>query len=389
MNGCGYVCFRCIDSCEVITLNFRRSVTIITAILCLITLILDTRTGITGASLGIDICIKTLIPSLFPFLILSTLLNSYLLGDHSIRLLRPLGRLCRIPVGSESLLLMGFLGGYPSGAQNVEHGRREQLISVSDARRMVVICNNAGPAFIFGFLGQLFEDPRYPWILWIVHIFSALLTGYLLPGGTKDGLVALNSRSIPLSVSLNRSIRTMASICGWVIIFRIIQEFLSRWILWAIPFPVRILLCGFLELTNGCLELQNLSSDGAKLLLSAFLLGFGGICVFLQTQSIAGSLSLQYYLPGKFLHGCISFLFAYGVQVLFLPDQAFHISPFIPLAVLLPILLYGSISRKIEKSIAISPDLLYNRKSCEKRRTICFFVKRSQNPAPTAFSAPN
>lgn len=84
----------------------------------MLALILDGRTAIEGARQGIGLCLRTVIPSLFPFFVLSILLTSSLLGS-SLIVLRPLGRLFGMPEGAESLLIPAFLGGYPVGAQNV------------------------------------------------------------------------------------------------------------------------------------------------------------------------------------------------------------------------------------------------------------------------------
>ena len=81
-------------------------------------LILDSKTALAGAQSGVELCIRTVIPSLFPFFLFSILLTTSLMGRR-IRILRPLCRLCRIPEGAESILIAGCLGGYPVGAQCV------------------------------------------------------------------------------------------------------------------------------------------------------------------------------------------------------------------------------------------------------------------------------
>ncbi len=82
----------------------------------MLALILDGRTAIEGARQGIELCLRTVIPSLFPFFVLSILLTSSLLGS-SLIVLRPLGRLFGMPEGAESLLIPAFLGGYPVGRE--------------------------------------------------------------------------------------------------------------------------------------------------------------------------------------------------------------------------------------------------------------------------------
>ena len=168
-------------------------------------LILDAKTALAGATEGLEICIRTVIPSLFPFFILSTLLTGNLLGTN-IRLLRPLGKICGIPNGAESVLLVGFLGGYPTGAQAVCQAWRSGGLSKNDAQRMLGFCNNAGPAFLFGMGATLFDNQALLWIIWIVQIVSALLTSALLPDRSDAKVTLPSTRSITLTQALERSV---------------------------------------------------------------------------------------------------------------------------------------------------------------------------------------
>lgn len=333
--------------------------TSIASIAGLLALILDSRTGLNSAREAINLCISTLIPSMFPFFILSILLTSSLNG-HPFLFLRPIGKLCRIPAGAESLLTLGFMGGYPSGAQNVISAWNQKSITTADARRMVVFCNNAGPAFLFGFLGTCFDKAIYPWLIWGIHITSALCIAVLLPGESKCSVSSNDASSISISQALSQSIRIIAHVCGWVILFRVILGFLDRWVFWMLPEFVKIFLSGFLEVSNGCSMLRTIISPGLRMILASAILGFGGICVYFQTHSIAGNLDLSMYLPGKVLHGCISFLLSSILQFL-LPDSDRF---FIPISLISLILLIATvfltILRKQEKPVAISDDLLYN-----------------------------
>ena len=73
-------------------------------------LIFDGKTAQSAAIAGIDLCIRMLIPALFPFLVLSVLLTSALCS-HSARWLQWFCRIIRIPKGAESLLVVSTLGG--------------------------------------------------------------------------------------------------------------------------------------------------------------------------------------------------------------------------------------------------------------------------------------
>ena len=368
-------------------MNNRKWSTVIGAI-GLLVLILDSRTGLLAAQEGLNLCIITLIPSMFPFFLLSMILTSSLAG-RSVRLLFPLGRITRIPQGAESLLAIGLLGGYPVGAQNVLSAYHQGIISQEDAQRMAVFCNNAGPAFLFGYLSTVFDHPIYPWIIWGIHIFSALIVGSIIPGGSHQAILLPESSPLTLSQSLNRALRVMGQVCGWVILFRVLIGFCERWIFWAIPYTIRITLTGLLELSNGCIMLSNLPSNGLRMVLSSTFLGFSGICVLMQTNSIAAPLKLGLYLPGKALQACISFLLAYQLQFAIPHTNPCFISPFVVGIVGIMGLSLLIFLRKKEIPVAIFHNLLYNQASCKKRRTICSSGKKLKNPVPTVLSAPN
>lgn len=288
----------------------------------MVVLIIDGKTALNGAADGIALCLQSLIPSLFPFFILSTILTSTLAGQ-SIRFLQPVAKLCRIPPACASLIAVGFLGGYPVGAQNVAMMHRKGFLSPQQASRMIVFCNNAGPSFLFGILGSMFSDPRIPWILWIIHIVSALLVGIVLPGDDDEHISILTTRKVSLPGALESALKTMALVCGWVVISKMVLAFLRRWFLWLLPNWMQILISGMLELSNGCILLKNIPNEGLRFIMAAAFLALGGICVTLQTASVTEGISMDLYFPGKLLQCCFSIAACSLLQFLFPAAEQF------------------------------------------------------------------
>ena len=149
-------------------------------IICLFLLILDSKTVILGATEGLDLCIRVLIPSMFPFLVVCPMISSKI-GTY-ISFFRPIGRLLRLPEGAEDLFLLGLLSGYPVGAAMVSQAAQSGRISKQDARRFLSFCSNAGPSFIFGIGAGLFPGIGYCAVLWLIQIISAAIVGILIPG---------------------------------------------------------------------------------------------------------------------------------------------------------------------------------------------------------------
>lgn len=276
-------------------------------------LIIDSKTAIYGAKDGIILCIGTVIPSLFPLLVISGFLCHYLSGV-SLPILQPLSRLCGIPKGSEKLLILGFLGGYPVGALNVERAELSGALNKDTAKRMLGFCNNAGPAFIFGMAGSLFKNSSVAWFLWLIHIISAILVGILLPGKTTQSCKLCKTTEVSLLGEIERSAKTMAIICCWIVLFRVVISFCKRWFFWLFPLEFQVLFTGIIELSNGVLGLISMPNQGLRFILSSVMLGLGGICVTMQTVSITGRLGTGYYFPGKLLQGLFSFILSVLVQ---------------------------------------------------------------------------
>lgn len=291
-------------------------------------LILDSATAIKAAQDGLTLCLSSVIPSIFPFLVLLGVLMPMLCGATP-RILRPLARLLHIPQGSEGIFLTGIIGGYPTGAQSVYQAWKQGQLRKDDARRMLAFCSNAGPSFLFGILGTKFTEYWMLWVLWGIHILSAITVAVILPGGCRKQSNISPAPAVTLSKSLKNAVATMGSICGWVVLFRILIAFLDRWFLWLLPPNVQIAIYGILELANGCCSADLIINDGIRFIVCSGMLAFGGLCVTMQTISVTAELGPGQYIPGKFLQALISIILSIAIQYLLFPAaQKVAISPY-------------------------------------------------------------
>lgn len=270
----------------------------------MLVLILDSKNSIAAASQGVDICIRTVIPSLFPFFVLSILLTGSMGSSFA---LVPLEKLFRAR-GCGPILITGLLGGYPVGAQAAALGYSSGQLSRAQANRLIMFCSQAGPSFLFGMAAHQFPEGKYAWLLWLVQIVSALCTARMIPAPEWGKTAKADASSITLSQSMKKAIFSMASVCGWVVLFRVILDFFRRFVFFLFPKSIIILLSGLLELTNGCLMLSEIPSVALRFLWAALMLNFGGICVMMQTSSVIGGLKLKYYIRGKLLQTLFSLL---------------------------------------------------------------------------------
>ncbi len=324
-------------------------------ILFLLVMILDSKTALSGAAQGIDLCMVTVIPSLFPFFVVSSFLTDALTGCK-IPFPNLLRKWAGIPEGAQSLFLIGLCGGYPVGAQCIARAAKSGTLTAPDGERMICFCNNAGPAFLFGIGASLFPEMWLCWLLWGIHIISALVVAFLTPKSPMHTCRTFSVSSISFPNALRSAVQSIALVCGWVIVMRTIIAFCAHWFLWLLPSNCQLLLVGLLEMTNGCVNLKALSSVGQKMQIFSVFLGFGGLCVLLQTRSALASSQLRgkFYFPGKVTQAAISYLLCVFLQPLLPKQMRFYPPVQLPLLALLICVGYGFYWMKIKNGSSFS-----------------------------------
>lgn len=255
-----------------------------------IAFILDAKTAQLGAAEGIKLCIQAAIPSLFPFFFLSNL-TLYALSGEDFGLLSKLS----IPKG---ILLPAFLGGYPMGSSAVAALYRDKKLTKSQAENLLFY-NQPGPAFLFGLVSKIFPKVQTIFLLWGIILFSTVLTAVIIHPAPVPNISA--RKKLSLQSTMQSSLQAMGKVCGWILLFRIIIEYLKKWAFPYCPTLVLIILTGILELTNGCLSLTVVKNEAVRFIICAGMLSFGGICVIMQTMSVSSPLSITPYLKAKLL----------------------------------------------------------------------------------------
>lgn len=316
----------------------KNNILTIAFTLFLIFLIIFSQTNLFAAQQGLKLWAKNVVPSLFPFFIATELLNytniPYYLGRLTNKFMRPL---FNVPGEASYAFIMGIISGYPVGAKIVNKFLEDGTCTKSEAERMLAFTNNSGPLFIIGTVGiSLFGDSTIGIILFITHILSCLTVGLLFGFISKHILIkkqrlyrnashtasyGISDLGTLLSSSITNSISTILLIGGFIVLFSIIISILNNLnitdyisnFLSIIHIPNeygKSIFTGLLELTNGINAITsiNVKHMSSQIIISAFLLGFAGISIFLQIFSIASknNLSMKPYFIGKLLQGFIA-----------------------------------------------------------------------------------
>ena len=295
---------------------------------------------------GLRLCYNVILPSLFPFFVLSALVVDLGLAGYIGRALEGLMRpLFNVPGACASAFALGFVGGYPVGARTALSLYQKGLCTRTEAERLLAFCNNSGPAFILGVVGAgVFASSKVGLLLYLAHAAASVCVGLLFRFYKREGKRRERRASptfeaeritVAFTGAIKNSFLSTLNICAFVVFFTVVIKllFLSgllpglAGVLGALLSPLGFstrwaerLLTGLIELTSGVWTLTGAGTMSGKLSMAAFLLGWAGLSVHCQVLSFIGGsgLSVRTYIGGKLLHGGLSALFI-GLLLRFFP----------------------------------------------------------------------
>ena len=284
--------------------------------LCGVLVLFLTKAGAVRAAAAeaLGLCARSVIPALFPFLVVSSLLLSLGLGELLSPMLAGLMEpLFRVDGVGSSALLLGLVGGYPIGAKTAADLYRGGRLSRPEAERLLAFCNNSNPVFLISVLGVgVFGSVRAGVWLWLIHLLSALLTGLLFrnhggparrqAGGTAAFQVV--SLSAAFVAAVRESLSGMLSVCAFVTFFYVLARPLASLGGWLGP-----VLVGLTELFS---LTPLLRPDRFGFILASAMAGWGGLSVLCQTAAVleGSGLRLQSCAAGKAVQGLLAGLLA-------------------------------------------------------------------------------
>lgn len=314
----------------------RDSLVTIALLAAIVALVSAPTQAVDGAKNGLDLCCNVIIPSLFPFFVLSSMAVDLGLAAYLGRLLEGIMRpVFRVSGSCAIAVVLGFIGGYPLGAKTALELYRQGLCTKVETERLLAFCNNSGPAFILGVVGVgVFGSSTIGLLLYASHCAASLLTGLMFRFyGTKQDKQAPCTHAKPIATTtipaaftsgVVRSFSSTLNICAFVIFFSAMLQLLASYgaftalanllaLLGISPHVAPQLVAGLLELTSGVSSLSGAANSVGTISMAAFMLGWAGLSVHCQVLCflVDGGLSPRTYLLGKLMHGTIAAALTY------------------------------------------------------------------------------
>jgi len=270
---------------------------------------------------SLNLWVTTLIPSLFPFFIISDILINYNITTYIPQYFKKICQLLfNITDNMLTILLLSLLSGFPSNARNTRIMYDNQEITLEEANHILIFTHFANPVFILTTIAIFFLNNKIlgP-ILLISHYCSNFILGFFFRNSfhnskTSNSHPKNNNKQIGtiLVTAINKSIDTILSICGIVTIFLLLSTLLVDTL--NLSSYNTMILKGIFEITIGVESLSKLSIPMIyKAIITSGFLAFGGLSVHLQVKSQLTNtpINYHYFFLGRLYQTIISIIITY------------------------------------------------------------------------------
>ncbi len=269
---------------------------------------------------GLKICAFRLIPSLFPFMVLSSMALSCKIGRLIPKCINKFfGKLFGVGSDGTCAVILGWLCGFPIGAKCASELLEDCKISNREYKKLICISSTPSPAFLIGAVGKgMLGSAKAGLYLYVMSLLASAIAGIIFARiiKTTPCIQAKKSTSDKVSVSqmftkaVSQSALGMLNICAFVVFFCAFLGVLEN-LLYHIGLSNSLTagVFGIFELTTALSRICSLPK-GIALPLCAAAIGWSGLSVHFQAFSVCSNheLGVPQYMAFHILRAVICFI---------------------------------------------------------------------------------
>ena len=272
-------------------------------------------------SYSLSLWVNTLIPTMFPFFVISDILISYHITNYIPKFIKKtLGKLFGVSDAIVTIFLLSCISGFPSNARNTKIFYEHNYITKKEAEHALLFTHFSNPLFILSTVGVFFfHNEFYGYLILVSHVLGNIIIGII----TRRTSISPNNYYTPLDIksqsfstvfisAIKSAIDTLLTILGTLTCFLIVSSFIIK-NLNMNPYLSSIIK-GILEITMG---IKSLSDCGIpivyQIVITTMFLSFGGFSVHLQvlSQLVDTDISYQPFFVARVFHAILSGIICY------------------------------------------------------------------------------
>lgn len=283
---------------------------------------------------GLKLCATTVIPSLFPFMVISELLINSPISYKIGKIFKtPMRILFGVSEAGSCAYILGTVCGFPIGARTAIAMYDKGALSKDELSHLLIFCNNPGSAFVISAVGvSIFGSKQLGIIIYSCVILSSITVGIFSNLFSKksscdnNNIIFYNISDGKGDISLftsavSSSASSILVVCAYVVFFSAFVGCLGS-ILTDVGAQsiVSTAIFGFFEMTSGVNAAKSLQNPTLAVLMCSAFCAWSGISVHCQIMTICSGreISFKNYFIAKAAQGvictimtgiCIKFLF--------------------------------------------------------------------------------
>lgn len=267
-------------------------------------------------SYSLNIWINNLMPSMFPFFVISDILINYQITNYIPNFIKKsFGKIFNVSEQVISIFFLSLFSGFPSNARNTRVLYHQKLLTTEEASHALTFTHFANPLFVLSTVAVLFlHNEQYGYLILASHYLGNIIIGIIFRNFHSNNNINYNpivkksqSFSNVLIKAIKSSIDTLLLILGTLTCFLIFSSLIIHKL--NVNVYVSAIIKGILEMTMGLKAIAVLQlTDIYKVILSTMFISFGGLAVHLQvlSQLVDTDISYHFFLVARILHALIS-----------------------------------------------------------------------------------
>lgn len=260
---------------------------------------------------GVSVWAIKIFPVMFPFFVFTRIITN--LSDNKPTFMdKFFNKLYNTPTGSFKTFLLSILSGYPMGAKLISSQFNDKIITRNDAIKMLSFCSVSGPMFMLGTVGvSILHSYKAGLIILISNIIACLINGIIYKGKPIKNEIYQSKNeqtNFNLSEHVSDSLNSILMVGAYIVLsFLLIEMLKNIGVINLISNTIcgvfnishcqditKSTLCGIMEITHGIIDINNVNiSLILKTIIASFLIGFGGLSVFLQSLHFLNKLKIK------------------------------------------------------------------------------------------------
>lgn len=276
-------------------------------------LLLDSKEVIDSFNKTLNICLYTLLPTMFASIIFTSMLIELEFEKYiPKKIINFFSKLFNISKKEVVIFILSIISGYPNNSRMLKNNQ--------NLNNIINFTSFINPIFLICTIGSIYlNDIKISIIIMICHYISNIIVGILLRTSEINGYEKTNNKDNKSYLNsyfniLRNSISALCNIFSNILFFSILSSLISN--IFNFNEIINSIILGILEFSNGTYLIANLNIDiFYKGLLILIIITFGSFSIHMQMISVNERIKYTRFLKYRIISVFVSVILYYILNI--------------------------------------------------------------------------